>query len=130
MKNRCNNCVKFLTCDRAKCEQITYLQARQIERIEAISKEKADCKTVLENKKNKSKKRKGEKQMQKHERAMAITLIILFLLIMFLIGNISYRNNLIKEQQQKITDLEIELDSEKEKSYQFELEKKRSVLNE
>lgn len=68
--------------------------------------------------------------MQKHERAITITLIILFLLIMFLIGNISYRNNLIEEQKQKITDLEIELDSEKEKSYQLELEQKRGVLNE
>ena len=66
--------------------------------------------------------------MQKHERT--ITLIIFFLLIMFLIANISYRNNLIEEQKDKITDLQIELDSEKEKSYQLELEKKRSVLNE
>lgn len=56
--------------------------------------------------------------------------IILLLTIFFLCSNISYRNNLIEEQQQKITDLEIELDSEKEKSYQLELEKKRSVLNE
>ena len=68
--------------------------------------------------------------MKKYERAITITLIILFLLIMFLIGNISYRNNLIEEQKDKITDLEIKLDSEKEKSYQLELEKKRSVLNE
>ena len=68
--------------------------------------------------------------MQKHERAITITLIILFLLIMFLIGNINYRNNLIEEQKEKITNLEIELDSEKEKSYQLELEQKRSVLNE
>ena len=68
--------------------------------------------------------------MQKHERAITITLIIVFLLIMFLIANISYRNNLIEEQKDKITNLQIELDSEKEKSYQLELEKKRSVLNE
>lgn len=68
--------------------------------------------------------------MQKHERAITITLIILFLLIMFLISNLIYRNNLIEEQQQKITDLQIELDSEKEKSYQLELEKKRGVLDE
>lgn len=51
--------------------------------------------------------------MQKHERAITITLIILFLLIMFLISNLIYRDNLIEEQKQKITDLEIELDSEK-----------------
>ena len=68
--------------------------------------------------------------MQKHERAITITLIILFLLIMFLISNLIYRNNLIEEQKQKITNLQIELDNEKEKSYQLELEKKRSVLNE
>ena len=68
--------------------------------------------------------------MKKYERAITITLIILFLLIMFLIGNISYRNNLIEEQKDKITDLEIKLDSEKEKSYQLELEKKRGVLDE
>ena len=68
--------------------------------------------------------------MQKHERAITITLIILFLLIMFLIGNISYRNNLIEEQKDKITDLQIELDNQKEITYQLELEKKRGVLNE
>ena len=68
--------------------------------------------------------------MQKHERAITIILIILFLLIMFLIANITYRNNLIEEQKDKITNLEIELDSEKEKSYQLELEKKRGVLDE
>lgn len=56
--------------------------------------------------------------------------IILLLTIFFLCSNITYRNNLIEEQQQKITDLEIELDSEKEKSYQLELEQKRGVLNE
>ena len=68
--------------------------------------------------------------MQKHERAIIITIVILFLLILFLISNLIYRNNLIEEQKNKITDLEIELDSEKEKSYQLELEKKRGVLNE
>lgn len=34
MKNRCNNCVKFLTCNRTECNQVTYLQANQIDRIE------------------------------------------------------------------------------------------------
>ena len=68
--------------------------------------------------------------MQKHERAITITLIILFLLIMFLISNISYRNNLIEEQKQKITDLQIELDNQKEITYQLELKQKRGVLDE
>ena len=31
--NTCNNCTKFLTCNRETCKQITYLQAGQIERI-------------------------------------------------------------------------------------------------
>ena len=35
MKNRCNICVKFLTCNKTKCNQVTYLQANQIDRIEA-----------------------------------------------------------------------------------------------
>lgn len=56
--------------------------------------------------------------------------IILLLTIFFLCSNITYRNNLIEEQKNKITNLQIELDSEKEKSYQLELEKKRSVLDE
>ena len=56
--------------------------------------------------------------------------IILLLTIFFLCSNITYRNNLIEEQKDKITDLQIELDSEKEKSYQLELEKKRGVLDE
>lgn len=60
------------------------------------------------------------------------TLIILtmFVLIMFLLVNITYRNSLIEDQENKIVDLQIELDSEKEKSYQLELEQKRSVLDE
>lgn len=33
--NKCNNCVKFLTCNGTECKQITFLQANQIERIEA-----------------------------------------------------------------------------------------------
>ena len=32
--NKCNNCAKFLTCDRRKCEQVTFLQAGQLERLE------------------------------------------------------------------------------------------------
>lgn len=32
---KCNNCVKFLTCNRTECNQVTYLQANQINRIEA-----------------------------------------------------------------------------------------------
>lgn len=68
--------------------------------------------------------------MQKHERAITITIVILFLLIMFLISNLIYRNDLIEQQKDIIVDLQIELDSEKEKSYQLELEQKRSVLDE
>lgn len=32
--NKCNNCVKFLTCDRRQCDQVTFLQAGQLERLE------------------------------------------------------------------------------------------------
>lgn len=63
-------------------------------------------------------------------RYSTLVIIMMFVLIAFLFANINYRNNLIEEQKQKITNLQIELDSEKEKSYQLELEKKRSVLNE
>lgn len=31
---KCNNCTKFLTCNRTECKQVTYLQANQIERVE------------------------------------------------------------------------------------------------
>lgn len=63
-------------------------------------------------------------------RYSTLVIIMMFVLIAFLFANINYRNNLIEEQKQKITDLQIELDSEKEKSYQLELEKKRGVLDE
>lgn len=33
--NKCKNCTKFLTCNREKCKQVTYLQAGQIDKIEA-----------------------------------------------------------------------------------------------
>lgn len=68
--------------------------------------------------------------MQKYTRSLTIALIISFLLIMFLLANITYRNELIEDQENKIIDLQIELDSEKEKSHQLELEQKRSVLDE
>ena len=35
MKSMCNKCAKFLTCNRKECNQVTYLQANQIERLEA-----------------------------------------------------------------------------------------------
>ena len=68
--------------------------------------------------------------MQKYEKSLTIALIISYLLIMFLLVNITYRNELIEDQENKIIDLQIELDSEKEKSHQLELEQKRSVLDE
>lgn len=52
--------------------------------------------------------------MQKYDRVLTMTVIILFLLSMFLLVNITYRNSLIEEQQQKINSLKIELDSIKE----------------
>ena len=30
---KCNNCTKFLTCNRTECNQVTYLQANQIDRV-------------------------------------------------------------------------------------------------
>lgn len=41
--NKCNNCAKFLTCDRKKCNQVTFLQAGQLERVE-IKQLKIDTK--------------------------------------------------------------------------------------
>ena len=32
--DKCNNCAKFLTCDRRQCDQVTFLQAGQLERLE------------------------------------------------------------------------------------------------
>lgn len=52
--------------------------------------------------------------MQKHERAITITLIILFLITIFLFANIEYRNKTILEQEDKIINLQIELDNAKE----------------
>lgn len=32
---KCNNCVKNLTCNKENCKQVTYLQAEQIDKLEA-----------------------------------------------------------------------------------------------
>ena len=32
--SKCNNCTKFLTCNKENCKQVTYLQAGQIEILE------------------------------------------------------------------------------------------------
>ena len=52
--------------------------------------------------------------MQKHERELIIALIIFFLLTIFLFANIEYRNKTILEQEDKIINLQIELDNTKE----------------
>lgn len=69
--------------------------------------------------------------MQKYERTLIITVIILFLLIMFLLVNITYRNSLIEEQKNKITDLQIELENEKEITYKLDRENEdlKTILN-
>lgn len=59
--------------------------------------------------------------MQKYEKPLTIALIISFLLIMFLLANITYRNELIEDQENKIIDLQIELDNQKEITYQQKL---------
>ena len=39
--NKCNNCAKFLTCNRKECDQVTFLQAGQIDKIEPELLEKS-----------------------------------------------------------------------------------------
>lgn len=52
--------------------------------------------------------------MQKHTRELIIALIIFFLLTIFLFANIEYRNKTTLEQEDKIINLQIELDNAKE----------------
>ena len=48
------------------------------------------------------------------QRTLIIALIIFFLLTIFLFANIEYRNKTILEQEDKIINLQIELDNAKE----------------
>ena len=59
-----------------------------------------------------------------------LVILIMFILIAILFANLKHKTEELLEQEDKIINLQIELDSEKEKSYQLELEKKRSVLDE
>ena len=52
--------------------------------------------------------------MNKHTRELIIALIIFFLLTIILFANIEYRNKTILEQEDKIINLQIELDNAKE----------------
>lgn len=36
--NKCNNCAKFLTCDRRQCKQVTFLQVGQLDRLKEKEK--------------------------------------------------------------------------------------------
>ena len=36
--NKCNNCAKFLTCDRRQCNRVTFLQAGQQDRVKVKEK--------------------------------------------------------------------------------------------
>lgn len=57
---------------------------------------------------------RGGTQMNKHIRELIIALIIFFLITIFLFANIEYRNKTILEQEDKIINLQIELDNAKE----------------
>ena len=52
--------------------------------------------------------------MNKHTRELIIALIIFFLITIFLFANIEYRNKTILEQEDKIINLQLELDNAKE----------------
>lgn len=52
------------------------------------------------------------------------------LVIMFLFGILMNLLGKVIVKEEKITNLQIELDSEKEKVYQLELDQKRGALNE
>lgn len=52
------------------------------------------------------------------------------LIIMFLFGILMNLLGKVIVKEEKITNLEIELDNQKEITYQLELEQKRGVLNE
>lgn len=52
------------------------------------------------------------------------------LIIMFLFGILMNLLGKVIAKEEKITNLEIELDSEKEKVYQLELDQKRGALDE
>lgn len=52
--------------------------------------------------------------MNRYTRELIIVLIIFFLLTIFLFANIEYRNKTILEQEDKIINLQIELDNAKE----------------
>lgn len=52
------------------------------------------------------------------------------LIIMFLIGILMNLLGKVIVKEEKITNLEIELDNQKEITYQLELEQKRGALNE
>ena len=32
MNNKCNNCAKFLTCNRSKCEKISFLESEILDK--------------------------------------------------------------------------------------------------
>ena len=38
--SKCNNCTKFLTCDRKECKQVTFIQAGILDKPKEIKKER------------------------------------------------------------------------------------------
>ncbi len=39
MNNKCNNCAKFLTCDRKKCKKITFVKAGIIDKPKIVKRD-------------------------------------------------------------------------------------------
>lgn len=105
MKNKCNNCVKFLTCDKKTCSPITYLQANQIEKIKRGENMKFYDKRIYEK--------------DKKIKAMFVILIT-FLLGIYIGLAINYLE--IQEKDTKIRNQYVEIDNLKEIIHRQEME--------
>ena len=111
--NNCNNCTKFLTCNRGECSQVTYLQSGQIDRVKAKEDETMTKYYV--------------KDIYKKDKLIKTIFVILitFLVGMYVGVAINYLE--LQEKDSKIREQYVEIDSLRETVYQYELEEKRDV---
>lgn len=109
--NNCNTCTKFLTCNREECSQVTYLQSGQIDRVKA--------------KENETMTKYYDKDIYKKDKLIKTIFVIIttFLIGMYVGVAINYLE--LQEEDAKIREQYVEIDSLRETVYQYELEEKK-----
>lgn len=106
--NKCNNCTKFLTCNREECSQVTYLQAGQINRVEMEEKTMEKMKYY-------------DKKIYEKDKKIKTIFVILITFLVGMYAGLAIHYLELQEKDAKIREQYVEIDDLKEIIYQEKL---------